>query len=267
MVDAASTYGTTNYAANMEQLADMENWMRVFAANHAAGNWDAYGAQNAQNLYGYIGTKGTKYSLLMFDFNIVLGNSGSWGPGAESLRWSMARIPTPRTSTTSPFFAACIGARCEELVNGPLDVRVSGPLLDAKYSAFQANGVTAENPNSALKNWLSVGPEQHRFATRRCERRFAFTVNCLGHRHQRCRLRHRHCAHEGADHLDQWRRIPGGLDQPHRPSGLPSHSGRATTPSRSWAEDRFGQALPGATGSASVELRRHPALHRWQCGD
>ena len=62
-------------------MADMENWMRVFAANHAAGNWDSFGAQNAQNLYGYIGTLGTKYSLLMWDFNIVIGNSGSWGPG------------------------------------------------------------------------------------------------------------------------------------------------------------------------------------------
>ncbi|MGH7967776.1 MAG: CotH kinase family protein, partial [Limisphaerales bacterium] len=81
LVDAASSYGTAGYVANMEKLADMENWMRVFAANHGAGNWDAYGCNNAQNLYGYIGAKGTKYSLLMFDFNIVIGNSGSWGPG------------------------------------------------------------------------------------------------------------------------------------------------------------------------------------------
>ena len=65
----------------MENIADMENWMRVFAANHAAGNWDSFGAQNGQNLYGYIGTQGTKYSLLMWDFNIVFGNSSSWGPG------------------------------------------------------------------------------------------------------------------------------------------------------------------------------------------
>ena len=63
LVDAASTYGTPGYVANMENIADMENWMRVFAANHAAGNWDAFGAQNAQNLYGYIGTQGTRYSL------------------------------------------------------------------------------------------------------------------------------------------------------------------------------------------------------------
>ena len=83
LVNAANSSGTANYVANMENMANMENWMRVFAANHAAGNWDSFGAENAQNLYGYIGTQGTKYSLFMWDFNIVIGNSGSWTPGQD----------------------------------------------------------------------------------------------------------------------------------------------------------------------------------------
>ena len=87
LIDAANSYGTPNYVANMENIANMENWMRVFAANHAAGNWDAFGVQNGQNLYGYIGAAGTKYSLLMWDFNIVIGSQNSaaqvwaWPPG------------------------------------------------------------------------------------------------------------------------------------------------------------------------------------------
>ena len=70
LVDAANSYGTPDYVANMENMANMENWMRVFAANHAAANRDSFGATTEQNLYGYIGALGTKYSLLMFDFNI-----------------------------------------------------------------------------------------------------------------------------------------------------------------------------------------------------
>src|SRR5437868_6390670 len=54
LVDAANSHGTPNYVANMENMADMENWMRVFAANHAAANQDAFGSLTAQNLYGYI---------------------------------------------------------------------------------------------------------------------------------------------------------------------------------------------------------------------
>jgi len=154
LVDAASSYGTPNYVANMENLADMENWMRVFAANHAAGNWDSFGANNAQNLYGYVGTQGTKYSLLMFDFNIVIGNSGSWGPG-QNLFSVNGQDSNVANIYNAPAFRRMYWRALQELVSGPLDVTQSGPLLDAKFSAFAANGLTVENPNSAIRNWLT----------------------------------------------------------------------------------------------------------------
>jgi len=84
LVDAANTYGTPGYIANMQKLADMENWMRVSRRQPrvpAIGN--SYGAQNGQNMYAYIGALGTKWSFLTYDFNTVLGNSGSWGPGQK----------------------------------------------------------------------------------------------------------------------------------------------------------------------------------------
>ena len=82
LVDAASSYGTAGYVANMENLADMENWMRVFAATHAAGCWDSFGGPSSQNVYGYVGALGTKYTLLAHDLNVVLGQrSDAWEPG------------------------------------------------------------------------------------------------------------------------------------------------------------------------------------------
>ena len=113
VVDAASSYGKGGYVANLEGIANMENWMRVFAANHAAGNWDSFGAENAQNLYGYIGAQGTKYSLLMWDYNIVLGNSGSWGPGQNLLECNAyGQDRTCRLFTTTRLFCGCIGGPC-----------------------------------------------------------------------------------------------------------------------------------------------------------
>lgn len=153
LVDAASSFGTPNYVANMERLADMENWMRVFAANHAAGNWDAYGAQNAQNLYGYMGTGGTRYSLMMFDFNIVFGNSGSWGPG-QNLFTVNTQDSNTQKIYNEPAFRRMYWRALQELVNGPLDPVVSGPLLDAKYDTFAMNGLNVENPG-AIKTWIS----------------------------------------------------------------------------------------------------------------
>ncbi|HLH55778.1 MAG TPA: lamin tail domain-containing protein, partial [Verrucomicrobiae bacterium] len=154
LVDAAGSFGTPNYVANMENLADMENWMRVFAANHAAGNWDSFGCQNAQNLYGYIGQQGTKYSLLMWDFNIVIGNSGSWGPG-QNLFTVNGEDPNTQNIYNEPTFRRMYWRAMQELVNGPLNLANSGPLLDAKYNAFVANGQNVENPNNSIKSWVS----------------------------------------------------------------------------------------------------------------
>jgi hypothetical protein len=153
LIDAAGAVSGPNYAPNIEAIADMENWMRVFAANHAAGNWDSFGCQNAQNLYGYIGTQGTRYSLLMFDFNIVLGNSGSWGPGQNLYAVNTADINLNKVFSTPAFRRMYLRA-LSELVDGPLDVAKTGPLLDAKYNAFVANGLSVENPGS-IKSWLN----------------------------------------------------------------------------------------------------------------
>ncbi len=153
LVEAANSSTTPNYVANMENLADMENWMRVFAANHAAGNWDSFGAQNAQNLYGYIGTQGTKYSLMMWDFNIVIGNSGSWGPG-QDLFTVNGEDPNMSNIYNNPTFRRMYWRALQELVAGPLNPTNSGPLIDAKYKAFVANGLSVEN-TTAIKTWLS----------------------------------------------------------------------------------------------------------------
>jgi hypothetical protein len=149
LIDAANSSGTPNYVADMENMADMENWMRVFAANHAAGNWDSFGAQNSQNLYGYIGTQGTKYTLLMWDYNIVIGNSGSWGPG-QNLFTLNSQDSNMTAIYNNPTFLRMYWRALQELVNGPLNVVNSGPLLMAKYNAFIDNGLAVENPTAAV---------------------------------------------------------------------------------------------------------------------
>ncbi len=153
LIDAASSSTRPDYVAQMENLADMENWMRMFAANHAAGNWDSVGAQNSQNVYGYLGSKGTRFSLLMWDFNIVFGNSGSWGPGANLFSVN-SQDPNMSAIYNNSTFRRMYWRALEELVNGPLNTTVSGPMLDAKYAEFAANGFSVENPSS-IKSWLS----------------------------------------------------------------------------------------------------------------
>ncbi len=153
LVDAASSSGAPNYEANLENIANMENWMRVFSANHAAGNWDSFGAQNSQNLYGYIGTQGTKYSLFMWDYNIVIGN-GSWAPG-QNLFTINGADSNLQNIYNDPKFLRMYWRALGELVSGPLNPAVSAPLLTAKYNAFVDNGLNPEDPAQNIEPWLS----------------------------------------------------------------------------------------------------------------
>jgi hypothetical protein len=153
LVDAANSYGTPNYVANMENMADMDNWMRVFAANHAAANRDSFGVTTEQNLYGYIGVLGTKYSLLMFDFNICLDH-GAWGPG-QNLFLVNGDDPYVADIYSNPTFQRMYWRALQELVNGPLTLANTAPLCNAKYSAFTANGLYAEDPNAGMLPWIA----------------------------------------------------------------------------------------------------------------
>ena len=158
LIDAADSYGTPDYVGNMENIANMENWMRVFAANHAGGNWDSFGAQNEQNLYGYIGTLGTKYTLLMWDFNITIGLIGegytSWAPG-QNLFYVNPSDPNTQNIYNEPTFRRMYWRALQELVNGPLNTANSGPLIEAKYNAFTENGQSVEDPSANIEPWLS----------------------------------------------------------------------------------------------------------------
>ncbi|HEX3800100.1 MAG TPA: lamin tail domain-containing protein [Verrucomicrobiae bacterium] len=155
LIDAANSSSSPNYVANLEGQADMENWMRVFAANHAAGNWDSFGSSSGQNLYGYVGTQGTKYSLHMWDFNLVFGDSGSWNPG-ENLFTFNGEDPNIQTIFSNPTFQRMYWRALGELVNGPMDLSVSGPMLLAKYNVFVANGLSVEDPRTALEGFVST---------------------------------------------------------------------------------------------------------------
>ncbi len=155
LVDAANSYGTSNYVASMENIADVDNWMRVFAANHAAGNWDTFGGQTGQNLYGYIGTQGTRYSLMMFDFNIVIGNQNfSWPPG-EYLLTVNDQDPSLQNVFANPVFLRMYWRALEELVNGPLNAANSTPLVEDKYNVFTENGFNVEDPAVNIEPWVA----------------------------------------------------------------------------------------------------------------
>lgn len=152
LITAGSAGGATNYVAALENQADMENWMRLVAANHAAGNWDCWGVNNEQNIYGYVSPQ-QRWTLFMFDFGIVLGNPISWSPGANL--WSVnGDDPNWQRIYNTPTFRRMYLRALKELTETAMTAEAANPLLEAKYAAFVADGVNAQSP-AAIETWIA----------------------------------------------------------------------------------------------------------------
>jgi hypothetical protein len=155
LVDAANSSASLNYVANMKNMANMQEWMNIFAANHAAGNLDSFGTEISQNMYGYIGVNGTKYTLMPWDLNIDLGGPESWGPGQDLLVYD-SNDPNMGAIYNTPAFMRMYWRAQQTLVNGVLNINLyTGALVNAKYNTFVANGLSVENPNTALLPWIA----------------------------------------------------------------------------------------------------------------
>jgi hypothetical protein len=152
LIDAANAPDNPSRADALNAVADMEEWMRIFAVRHAVGDWDSFGCQNEQNMYGYKPLNGG-WTLFIWDMNIVLGNSGSWGPGENLFAINGADGPMQRLYNNPPFRRAYWRA-LREIATVPMDSTRINPILDAKYAAFQANNINVASPVS-VKSWIA----------------------------------------------------------------------------------------------------------------
>jgi hypothetical protein len=154
LLEALRTPAGEVFAPNLERVADMEQWMRTFAVEHAAGNWDAFGGVQGQNMYGYT-TQRLRWNLLIWDFEVVLGNSSSDGPIGDDLFRFNPTDPGLARIYAEPAFARDYWRALQEIATGALAPENIQPGLDAKYAAFQADGLAVADP-SAVKTWLTA---------------------------------------------------------------------------------------------------------------
>ncbi len=158
----AANLPTSNpsYYQTMEALVDTEEWMRWSALEHATGDWDSFMTQNEWNMFSYKPLSG-KWSLIKWDWNISLGNSGSWGPDGGNL-FNVSDSVMSTFQNYPPYRRAMLRAFLD-LANGPMNNANSDPIVDAKYAAFAANGLPALYPGNVvdpgtagLKAWIGT---------------------------------------------------------------------------------------------------------------
>ena len=151
LVTATTASSQPNYDDLVENVIDPENWMRVSAANHAAGNWDCFGSTGSgQNVYAWISPQ-HRWTLFTHDLNICLGNSIANGPGSSMFSFYDS---VWQQIYSRPKFKRMYYRALKELANGPMLASKINPIMDAKYAAFQAAGLSVTNP-SGTESWIA----------------------------------------------------------------------------------------------------------------
>ena len=148
LVDAVNVTGPS-YTSAVDELVDVDQWMRTFAAEHLFGNWDSYGNRNGQNMYAYKPERG-RWQLLIWDLDIALGGSSD---AATSSLFQVSDTLIGRMYNHPPF-RRLYWAALKEAVNGPLLATRFNPMVDAKFAAFQSNSVAVTSP-SGIKSYIS----------------------------------------------------------------------------------------------------------------
>jgi hypothetical protein len=167
LVDAAHASDPLEFETRLDQLADMEQWMRVFALEHLVVNFDAWGYDIGKNLYAYR-PPGDRWRLFPWDIDWVMLASAQHGyhPRSPLLYRNPApfgeanRDPTVGRMYRQPAFQRSYWRAMQDAVNGPLDPARVAARLQAQHTALVDRGITRsaggslESP-SAVITWLA----------------------------------------------------------------------------------------------------------------
>lgn len=120
------------------EVADWEQWMRVFAIQRAVGNWDSYGWERGKN--DYLFRPGGGLFLHMpwdIDYSMGLGR-----PANEPLFAS--NDPRVRAMFNTPAIVRAYWRSFEELVNGPFSNENLDPFIDTRVGTLLDNLVDVD---------------------------------------------------------------------------------------------------------------------------
>ena len=160
LVDAVNAPSPEPYTSQTEGLVDIEEWMGIFAVERIINNFDSYGHEIGKNMYAYKPENG-KWITFMFDNDWLMKESAahnSYNP--SSPLFTPVEDPTIARMYNHPPFRRAYFRAIRKAVDGPLVASRIEPLMDAKYNALVANGVTRSAGQvlagpAAVKSWIS----------------------------------------------------------------------------------------------------------------
>jgi hypothetical protein len=140
-LSAAAT--AADKVAGLMNIADMEQWMRIFAMRRVLGDWDSWSYNTGQNMYLYA-PLGQRARLMPWDMDFVLG----LGDGAGSSLFSAGQDSGIQALMSVPTYRRMLLRAYQDAVNGPLVKETSDAQFDARRSALLKNNISASAPTS-----------------------------------------------------------------------------------------------------------------------
>ncbi len=150
LVDALNAPGPEPYNSATLNLVDVQEWMRMFAVEHMAGNWDSYGYERGKNMFAYK-PQNSPWRLLLWDIQLVFGKDSN--PPTQSL--FDVEDPTILRLMQNPPTAREYWAGLLELANGPMLPANYSALMDERTAALLANNVPVTD-TSSIKSWIAA---------------------------------------------------------------------------------------------------------------
>ena len=162
LVHAFNTY--TNYIADLEAVADIEQWARVFAANRIVGNLDVYQNLNGHNMYAYK-PQASRWNLLLYDLDLIMGETSDSTSTSLFSTNSVPNFTDPRLIELlqTNYFRRAYWRAFQDAVSGPMQSSRYGPVADTNYATLLSNGVKlyggvtdvqAPGSSAGFKTWL-----------------------------------------------------------------------------------------------------------------
>ena len=153
LVDAVNA-PAGGYQSAVESLVDMDQWMRTFCMDDLASFWDAFGNVNNKNTFLYKPER-DGWKLMSWDFDV--GLLGSFGDTPDYPLFPALTDPAVTRLYAYPAFVRRYWGAMNESVNTFFQSGAGtavDAILDAKYAAFQADGMVLNSP-AAIKSWIS----------------------------------------------------------------------------------------------------------------
>lgn len=130
-----------DYVPGMLALADMQEWMRVFAYHRVMGNWDSWTYNVGQNMFIYR-QPGAKWVLIPWDIDFVLGLGGA----PQDPLWG-GQDPVANTRIYDNFtFRRMLYQAFQDAIAGPMQPSRYGPQIEARRLILAKNKIALSSP-------------------------------------------------------------------------------------------------------------------------